>query len=167
MGPIQKRKNYRKGDTHLARRWALKRRTRDLDQIDGDMAEGVVEKHLKQKVDFVKPGLAQFYCVHCAKHFINGAAFKTHCKQKPHKRRMHALKTEPYTIEESLRAAGQGSYIKPKQRKMTTLIPEAVAKEETLEQIKLRALEEGTVEGKPAVVAPLDKVKDADGDVKM
>ena len=29
-----------------------------------------------------------------------------HVKGKPHKRRLHALKTDPYTIEESLRAAG-------------------------------------------------------------
>jgi len=35
------------------------------------------------------------------KHFISGTAFETHIRSKPHKRRLHALKTEPYTIEES------------------------------------------------------------------
>ena len=60
-------------------------------------------------MDFDKPGLAQFYCVHCAKHFINERAFKDHIKGKPHKRRLHALETEPYTIEESERAAGNFS----------------------------------------------------------
>ena len=35
------------------------------------------------------------------KHFIDGHAFECHIKSKPHKRRLNALKTEPYTIEES------------------------------------------------------------------
>lgn len=82
---------------------------------------------LKQDVDLDKPGLAQFYCVHCAKHFINSRAFSDHVKGKPHKRRLHALKTEPFTIEESERAAGMGSYTGPnRKRKMETLVPEAV-----------------------------------------
>merc|ERR1712200_247783 len=111
----------------------------DLDQIDGDLQAGKGEALMKQNVDFDKPGLAQFYCVHCAKHFINGDAFKSHVKGKPHKRRLHALETEPYTVEESLRASGMGSYIQPAQRKMTTLIPEAVTKGESLADIKKRA----------------------------
>ena len=36
------------------------------------------------------------------------------------------MKTEPYTIEESERAAGMGSYVAPKKRKMETLMPKAV-----------------------------------------
>jgi hypothetical protein len=35
------------------------------------------------------------------KHFIDGHAFQCHIKSKPHKRRLHALKTEPYMVEES------------------------------------------------------------------
>ena len=62
---------------------------------------------MSQPVDLDKPGLAQYYCVHCAKHFINERAFSDHIKGKPHKRRLHALETEPYTIEESERAAGK------------------------------------------------------------
>ncbi len=38
----------------------------DHDQIDDDLKAGVVEKLLAQAVDFDKPGLGQFYCVHCA-----------------------------------------------------------------------------------------------------
>ena len=77
-----------------------------LFKIDTDLVPDNVEKLLNQDVDFDKPGLAQFYCVHCSKHFINERAFSDHIKGKPHKRRLHALKTEPYTIEESERAAG-------------------------------------------------------------
>lgn len=85
-----------------------------------------VDKLLSQNIDLEKPGMAQFYCVHCSKHFIDNRAFQDHIKGKPHKRRLHALKTEPYTIEESERAAGMGSYVAPKKRKMETLMPKAV-----------------------------------------
>merc|ERR1712141_982291 len=125
-----KRKKYHFGDTHLKKKWRTKRRTKDLDQIDTDLVPDNAEKLLNQAVDFDKPGLAQFYCVHCAKHFINERAFKDHIKGKPHKRRLHALETEPYTIEESERAAGMGSYIVPRKRKMETILPEAMKEDE-------------------------------------
>ena len=35
-------------------------------QIDADLKPKVAEKLLKQPIDFEKPGLGQFYCVHCA-----------------------------------------------------------------------------------------------------
>merc|ERR1712126_636849 len=98
-----------------------------------------VEKLLSRAVDYDKTGLGQFYCVHCAKDFIDTNAFKAHIKSKPHKRRLHALKTEPYTIEEAERAAGMGSYVKPGKRKMETLIPSAVELQETLVDVKKRA----------------------------
>ena len=90
----------------------------------------------------------------CRKDFMDTNAFKAHIKSKPHKRRLHALKTEPYTIEESERAAGMGSYVKPGKRKMETLIPSAVELQETLADVKKRA--------------KLDnKEEDEEGDIKM
>ena len=65
-----------------------------------------------------------------AKNMIDKRAFQDHVKGKPHKRRLHALETEPYTIEESERAAGMGSYHKPQKRKMETILPEAMKKDE-------------------------------------
>merc|ERR1712121_97134 len=106
---------------------------------DSDLQEGVVEKLLEQNIDYDKAGLGQFYCVHCAKDFIDTQAFKDHIKSKPHKRRLHALKTEPYTVEESERAAGMGSYVNPGKRKMETLLPEAVKSGESLADVKKRA----------------------------
>ena len=41
-----------------------------------------------------------------------------HLKSKVHKRRLKQLEEEPYSIEESLRAAGIGSYVEPKRRKI-------------------------------------------------
>lgn len=75
---------------------------------------------LNQDVDFEKPGFAQNYCIHCAKYFINEQAMKDHFKTKVHKRRMKALEDEPYSVEEAERAAGHGSYVSHKKRKMET-----------------------------------------------
>ena len=99
-------------------------------------------------------------CQSFSKDFIDTNAFKDHIKSKPHKRRLHALKTEPYTVEEAERAAGMGSYIKPAKRKMETLLPAAVLNQETLADVKKRArLEEPSTAGDDSI--------DNEGDVKM
>jgi len=135
----------------------------DLDQIDGDLSEGKVEKLLAQEIDYDKAGLAQFYCVHCAKDFINTRAFQDHVKSKPHKRRLHALKTEPYTVEEANRAAGMGSYVKAGKRKMETLIPDAIKNGEDLEEVKKRAKLDEDI----SMAETEEKNEDVDGDVTM
>lgn len=118
-----KRKKYHFGDTHLRKKWRTKRRTKDLDQIDEDLKVENAEKLLNQEVDADKPGKAQFYCLHCARYFINDQALSEHFRTKVHKRRMKALELEPYTIEESEKAAGLGSYVQPKKRKIETQTP--------------------------------------------
>ncbi|KAL7744170.1 hypothetical protein ACLKA6_009145 [Drosophila palustris] len=119
MGMVQKRKKMHYGDTHLQRRWRVRNRRRDLDQIDDDMRTRSGEL-INQNVDLDKPGFAQFYCVHCAKYFIDDRSMQVHFRTKVHKRRMKALETEPYSIEESERAAGRGSFQKPKKRIIET-----------------------------------------------
>jgi bud site selection protein 20 len=52
--------------------------------------------------------------VYLRRYFIDDHAIKEHFRTKLHKRRMKALETEPYSHDESLRAAGMGSYIPPK-----------------------------------------------------
>lgn len=61
-------------------------------------------------MDLDKPGFAQFYCLHCAKYFIDDHSLQQHFRTKVHKRRLKALELEPYSIEESERAAGHGSF---------------------------------------------------------
>ncbi|XP_046816077.1 zinc finger protein 593 homolog isoform X2 [Vespa crabro] len=116
-----KRKKYHRGDTHLKKGWKTKRRTKDLDEIDEDLKEQNVKQLLHQEVDLDKPGAAQHYCVHCARYFINQTALHSHFTTKVHKRRLKALELEPYSIEESERAAGKGSYIAPQKREIETL----------------------------------------------
>uniref|UniRef100_U5EIH7 Zinc finger protein 593 homolog n=1 Tax=Corethrella appendiculata TaxID=1370023 RepID=U5EIH7_9DIPT len=113
------RKKMHDGDTHLRRRWRLRNRKKDLDEIDQDL-KTKSDQLLNQDVDLDKPGFAQFYCIHCATYYINERAMQDHFKTKVHKRRLKALEDEPYTEKEALQAAGQGSYEPPAKRKMAT-----------------------------------------------
>uniref|UniRef100_A0A182T181 Zinc finger protein 593 homolog n=1 Tax=Anopheles maculatus TaxID=74869 RepID=A0A182T181_9DIPT len=113
------RKKMHSGDTHLRRRWRLRNRRKDLDEIDTDL-KTEPEKLLQQEIDLDKPGFGQFYCIHCATYYINDQAIQAHFRTKVHKRRLKALEIEPYSIEDSLRAAGQGSFVQPQKRKMET-----------------------------------------------
>lgn len=97
---VYKRKKYHREDTHLKKRWMTKRRTKDLDQvtlrfikvikssygnvllqIDHDLNENA-EKLLNQETDLDKPGQAQFYCIHCARYFIDDQALQDHFRTK-------------------------------------------------------------------------------------
>ncbi|XP_050307835.1 zinc finger protein 593 homolog [Anthonomus grandis grandis] len=117
---VYKRKKYSAGDTNLKKKYKTKRRVKDLDQIDEDIKEENADKLLSQDIDFDKPGNAQFYCIHCARYFINSQALQEHFSTKVHKRRLKALQEEPYTIEDSERAAGHGSWKQPAKRKIET-----------------------------------------------
>ncbi|KOC66281.1 Zinc finger protein 593 like protein [Habropoda laboriosa] len=116
-----KRKKYHRGDTHLKKGWRTKRKTKDLDEIDEDLKDKNITNLLNQEVDLDKPGAGQYYCVHCARYFINDTALQDHITTKVHKRRLKALELEPYSIEESERAAGKGNYIAPQKRKIETI----------------------------------------------
>lgn len=78
-------------------------------QIDEDL-KNKSEELLNQSVDLDKPGFAQFYCLHCAKYFTDDHSLQQHFRTKVHKRRLKALELEPYSIEESERAAGHGNF---------------------------------------------------------
>lgn len=78
---------------------------------------------MHQEVDIDKPGGAQHYCLHCARYFINQNALEEHFRTKVHKRRLKALELEPYSIEDSERAAGFGSWKAPTKRKLETQKP--------------------------------------------
>lgn len=75
---------------------------------------------LNQDVDLDKPGFAQFYCIHCAKYFVNDHSIQAHFRTKVHKRRLKALELEPYSLEEAQRAAGHGNFKKAEKRIIET-----------------------------------------------
>ncbi|XP_050457197.1 zinc finger protein 593 homolog [Cataglyphis hispanica] len=134
-----KRKKYHRGDTHLKKGWRTKRRTKDLDEIDEDL-KGNAKNLLNQEVDFDKPGAAQHYCIHCARYFINETALRTHFTTKVHKRRLKALELEPYSIEESERAASKGNYITPQKRKIETVTRGTFNEKDTDDAPKAKAM---------------------------
>ncbi|XKL68538.1 hypothetical protein PGB90_004029 [Kerria lacca] len=114
-GPYKKKKHHT-GDTFYKRKYNTKNRKKDLDEIEEDLNEKNSEKLVKQEYDPDKPGEGQFYCIYCARYFIDEFTLNTHFKTKAHKKRLKNLEIESYTIGESERAAGFGSYILPKQR---------------------------------------------------
>ncbi|KAF5369640.1 hypothetical protein D9615_010261 [Tricholomella constricta] len=79
-----------------------------------------------QPLDFEKPGLAQHYCVECAKYYETDVALNSHWRSKVHKRRCKQLKEPAYTIEEAERAAGLGREGK---RSATVLSPPVMAED--------------------------------------
>ncbi|XP_032900810.1 zinc finger protein 593 [Amblyraja radiata] len=105
---------------NMAKLWKTKRRTKDLDQVHEDMKPENASKLLHQTADCDVTGNAQFYCLHCARYFIDQRSLKEHFRTKVHKRRLKKLREEPYTQEEAERAAGMGSYIPAKKVKVKT-----------------------------------------------
>ncbi|KIM88435.1 hypothetical protein PILCRDRAFT_814330 [Piloderma croceum F 1598] len=108
MGRLRRSRTHRaQRDVHRASR--TRARTKDLDQIQLiDLDPKNRAKLEAQALDFEKPGLAQHYCVECAKYFETDSALTSHWRSKVHKRRCKQLKEPAYTIEEAERAAGLG-----------------------------------------------------------
>ncbi|KAJ3214303.1 Bud site selection protein 20 [Dinochytrium kinnereticum] len=64
------------------------------------------EKVQSTELDPELPGLGQFYCLHCARHFTSEMALEAHLLTKLHKKRLKLLKEEPYTQAEAEAAVG-------------------------------------------------------------
>lgn len=92
-----------------------RRHTRDLDQVHADLHN---KRHLEQYHETQAPedlpAFGDFYCIECAKWYESEANYKSHQKSKPHKRRVKALKEEPYSQKEAEAAAGYGSAVAKK-----------------------------------------------------
>ncbi|RDB15930.1 Zinc finger protein bud20 [Hypsizygus marmoreus] len=108
MGRLRRsRAHHARRDVHRASRTRV--RGRDLDMIQLIDLDPKNRAALEaQALDFEKPGLAQHYCVECAKYCETDAALQAHWRSKVHKRRCKALKEPAYTIEEAERSAGLG-----------------------------------------------------------
>ncbi|KAG8766171.1 Bud site selection protein 20 [Serendipita sp. 397] len=115
MGRLRRSRTHKaQRDVHRASR--TRARKRDLDQIQlYDLRPAARAALERQPLDIEKPGLAQHYCVECARYFESDAALQTHWRSKLHKRRCKKLREPAYTIEEAEWAAGLGRELsKPK-----------------------------------------------------
>ena len=107
MGHAQRRKGNTAKHKQIGKSRKTKRYQRDIDQIVNDIQPQNIIKFNNLEIDEDLPGLGQFYCVFCAKYFINKNVLENHYKTKEHKKRVKRTKEEPYTIEDSKKFAGK------------------------------------------------------------
>ncbi|KAI5806235.1 hypothetical protein EDC01DRAFT_639213 [Geopyxis carbonaria] len=116
------------------RRSKTKRRTRDIDQVYGDLRNPRQLEQLKALVpDEDRPALGIYHCVECSKYFEQEFNMLQHRRGKNHKRRMRLLKEEPYSQAEANAAAGVGGaafYVAKEERKEAARLEEAAKKME-------------------------------------
>ena len=112
MGPCRgRRKKTHHGIKDIKRKFRVKRRTKDIDQIHEDLVPERRTMLENQEEDLDLPGLGQHYCVECARHFTTEVHLKEHLKSKVHRRRLKELKCPPYSQKEAEAAAGKKSVI--------------------------------------------------------
>ncbi|KAH7474210.1 Zinc finger protein 593-like protein [Phytophthora ramorum] len=96
-----KKKQYKRGH-------ATKNRSRDIDQIQDDLSvEKMTGKNMAFEEDEDLPGLGQFYCTPCGRHFIDAKTRDVHLKTKVHKRRLKDVAQKQYTQNEAMQGAGK------------------------------------------------------------
>ncbi|KAI8806304.1 bud site selection-related protein [Cladochytrium replicatum] len=111
MGPKVGRKRQHGRIRDVKRASRTRARTKDLDQIQEDMAYPErLEKEQKilKELDEDLPGGGNHYCIHCAKHFVSDLALQAHLNTKVHKKRVKVLKVPAYTQKEAEAAVGLG-----------------------------------------------------------
>ncbi|RIA92048.1 hypothetical protein C1645_86773 [Glomus cerebriforme] len=105
------RSRTHKGIRDQYRKYRTRNYAKDLDQIQEDIKKvkenGGDETILKpQEWNEDLPGLGQFYCISCAKYFVDSEALNRHQRGKNHKKRVKLLKETPYTQAEAEAAVG-------------------------------------------------------------
>lgn len=80
----------------------------DIEELPGEGSGRDIVDSWMTLICELLPGLGEHHCLACSRYFADAAALSTHVNSKLHKRQLKKLKEEPYTIEESRRAAGLG-----------------------------------------------------------
>jgi hypothetical protein len=114
MGRVRNNRQRTSKNKQFKKSHDTKRRARDIDQIQDELRKvqetGV---DLKFEPDEDLPGMGQFYCSQCARHFGNQVALAAHLITKVHKRRLKDLAQEQYTQAEADRGAGMTKEVLP------------------------------------------------------
>lgn len=96
------------------RRYSHKQFRRDKFQVKGDdIVYNELKKPEEEKValplDEDRPGMGQFYCLHCDRYFANVTVRDEHFKTKRHKKRLKIMAgPAPHTQIDADLAAGMG-----------------------------------------------------------
>lgn len=106
MGKTQRRRKNLSRNKQYQKIRKTKHKTKDIDEILEDMKPQNLIKIQTQKIDENLPGLGQFYCVFCARYFVDKHTLECHTVSKEHKKRVRRTKEEPYTIADSKRYGG-------------------------------------------------------------
>lgn len=112
MGISKPKKGHKKKGHSAANRsykqhfMNLRRRTRDIDNIQDDIKLVVAGLELPGIIDEDAPGGGLHYCVPCAQHFVNAATLTLHMRGKPHKKRLKLVREPQYTQKDADAAAG-------------------------------------------------------------
>jgi bud site selection protein 20 len=96
MGKPQRRRGNTSRNKHLHKKHKTKRYTRDIDQVFEDQKPENITKFTELSEDEELPGMGQYYCVTCAKHFCDDKGLIAHKVTKFHKRMVKELKVEPH-----------------------------------------------------------------------
>lgn len=107
MGHAQRRRGNTAKNKQYGKARRTRNKTKDLDQIVDDINPINAMKFQNMAVDEDLPGLGQYYCIFCARYFVNQRTLDEHYKSKEHKKRVKTTKEKPYTIEDSKLFAGK------------------------------------------------------------
>eukprot|EP00386_Alphamonas_edax_P002344 GDKI01006958.1.p1 GENE.GDKI01006958.1~~GDKI01006958.1.p1 ORF type:complete len:151 (-),score=35.35 GDKI01006958.1:111-563(-) len=86
-----------------------KHHQRDIDQVHDDLKNPPV-----LKIDEDLPGRGMYYCISCAKYFINKEAMDKHVLTSVHKRRLKKALENPHTQKDAEAAAEMTAETYPK-----------------------------------------------------
>ncbi|CUV03996.1 hypothetical protein CPHLJ_1g545 [Cryptosporidium parvum] len=101
LGQRKSRKAGRAKNRAVGKYVKTKRRTKDFETVQNDYIKGV-----NLPVDLDLPGNGQFYCITCARYFIDSPSLMSHNKSKDHKRMLKKVQTEEaWTENHSMLAA--------------------------------------------------------------
>lgn len=107
MGKCQRRRGNTSKNKQYGKKRRIRNKTLDLDQIVADLDPVNALKFQTMPIDEYLPGLGQYYCISCARYFVNNKSLEVHYTTKEHKKRIKVTKEKPYTIEDSLAFANK------------------------------------------------------------